>query len=134
MQQICKDMKENPYRVLAECLLPKEIVDNFELVDVTVSSDCIDAYLDERKIVPDGYQSSDLVPNGFTEAQSIRDFPVQGKKMTLHVRRRRWIKMPEKTNVVKDWQLVAEGTRYSKEFAAFLKGMLGQIPDYGPLS
>ncbi len=35
---------------------------------------------------------------------------------------------------VKALDIVAEGTRFSKEFAAFLKGMLGQIPDYGPLS
>ncbi|MCF0177264.1 MAG: hypothetical protein HUJ90_01455 [Bacteroidales bacterium] len=126
--------KKNPYYVLAECLLPEEIVENFDLIDVRVGAETVDVYLDEKCIVPDGYQESDLRPNGFAEATEIRDFPLRGKKMTFHVRRRRWLKMPEKTNVVKDWQLVAEGTRHSKEFAAFLKGMLGEIPDYGPLA
>ena len=127
-------MQENPYRVLAECLLPDEVVNNFDLIDVNVASNSIDVYLDEKKIVPEGYEESELVPNGFTESTTMRDFPLRGKKMTFHIRRRRWLKMPERINVVKDWQLVAEGTRHSKEFAAFLKGLLGEIPNYGPLS
>jgi hypothetical protein len=36
-------------------------------------------------------------------------------------------------SVSKDWDLVARGTRHSKEFADFLKGLPGEIPDYGPL-
>ncbi len=127
-------MQENPYRVLAECLLPDEVVNNFDLIDVKVEANSIDVYLDEKKIVPEGYEESELVPNGFTESTTMRDFPLRGKKMTFHIRRRRWLKMPERSNVVKDWQLVAEGTRHSKEFAAFLKGLLGEIPNYGPLS
>jgi len=82
-------MSENPYRVLAECLLPREVAENFELIDVIITEDSIDAYLDERNIIPEGYTPSELVPNGYTETQCIRDFPIQGKKMTLHVRRRR---------------------------------------------
>ena len=35
---------------------------------------------------------------------------------------------------VKRWDIVAEGTRISKKFAAFLKDMLGQVPDHGSLS
>ena len=37
-------------------------------------------------------------------------------------------------NVSTDWALVQAGTRYSVEFAAFFKGLLGQIPDYVPLA
>lgn len=127
-------MSKDPYRVLAESLLPREIAENFELINVIVTGDSIEAYLDERNILPEGYTSLDLEPNGYTEAQRIRDFPVQGRKMTLHVRRRRWLKLPERTNVVRDWQLVAPGTRLSKEFAAFLKEALGDVPHYGSLA
>ena len=127
-------MSENPYRVLAECLLPREVAENFELIDVIITEDSIDAYLDERNIIPEGYTASELVPNGYTETQCIRDFPIQGKKMTLHIRRRGWLKMPEKKNVVKDRHLVAEGTRLSKDFAAFLKEMLGDAPHHGSLA
>ena len=54
--------------------------------------------------------------------------------MTFHVKRRRWVETETGKSVSKRWDIVAEGTRFSKEFAAFLKDMLGQIPDYGPLS
>jgi hypothetical protein len=37
-------------------------------------------------------------------------------------------------SVWKDWDLVAQGIRQSKGFAALLKGLLGEIPDYGPLA
>ena len=57
-----------------------------------------------------------------------------GRKMSFHVKRRRWIEVETGKSVSRRWDLVAEGTRFSKEFAAFLKDMLGQIPDYGPLS
>jgi hypothetical protein len=30
--------------------------------------------------------------------------------------------------------MVAKGTRYSKEFATFLKEFLGYIPDYGQIA
>ena len=35
-------MSENPYRVLAECLLPREVAENFELIDVIITEDSID--------------------------------------------------------------------------------------------
>ena len=54
--------------------------------------------------------------------------------MSFHVKRRRWVDATASKSVSRQWDLVAEGTRFSKEFAAFLKGLLGQIPDYGPLS
>ena len=51
----------------------------------------------------------------------------------LHIRRRRWKDAGGKS-VSKDWQMVAKGTRYSKEFATFLKEFLGYIPDYGQIA
>jgi hypothetical protein len=117
---------EDAYRLLAQCFLPSEMVDSFDIVNVHISKKDIDIYLDEKMLVPEGYSRDELQPNGFTETTHIQDFPMRDKHVTLHVRRRRWLKLPENKNVVKDWQLVAEGTRLSKDFAAFLKGLLGQ--------
>ena len=71
------------------------------------------------------------VKNGFLPESRITDFPIRDKRATLIVRRRRW--KDEKTGeiVSNDYELVAKGTRHSKEFAAFLKGVLGSIPDSG---
>lgn len=127
--------KNNPYVQLAMLVLPPEVSASFELVRVEVESvvdgTMLHIYLDEYNRPPSG--KGKLRPNGFYPESIIRDFPIRDQKVSLHVRRRRWLDDHD-TSVSTDWTLVERGTRYSKEFAAFLKGMLGQIPDYGPLS
>jgi hypothetical protein len=129
---------ENPYVKLFQLILPVDIALFFDFVDVreeTVTDRReLHLYLDEKPIVPTGYKSTDLSPNGFYEGGSIQDFPIRDRRVHLHVRRRRWLDNSTGKSVSKDWDLVAQGTRHSKEFAAFLKGLLGEIPDYGPLS
>lgn len=63
---------------------------------------------------------------GFTEETVLNDFPVRDRKLVLHIRRRRWI-TPDGRNVVLDVypRLVAQGTRFSEEFAQFLKKKFG---------
>ena len=72
-------------------------------------------YLDEKEIQPDGH--TDLMPNGSFPVSCINDFPIRDRRTILHVRRR-W-KDQDGKSYSKDWQLVAEGTRHSVEFAAF---------------
>ena len=83
-------------------------------------------YLDERDRREKEWH--DLQPNGFTERRVINDFPLRELKVSLHVRRRRW-KAEDGSNIILDHiPLAAEGTSYSAEFAAFLKGMVGYLP------
>tara|TARA_R110001606_G_scaffold289158_1_gene437192 strand:- start:246 stop:446 length:201 start_codon:yes stop_codon:yes gene_type:complete len=56
----------------------------------------------------------------FTEA-SVQDFPIRGKNVFLHIIRRRWLNESTKKIVIRDWQLVAKGTRITSEFTVFLK-------------
>ena len=127
-------MEKNPYIELAECLLPEEMVEYFEVVKVEKTSETLDVTLEERDNGVGGYNPGELRPNGFYGESLVRDYPVRGRKMTFHIKRRRWVETATGKSVSRRWDLVAEGTRFSKEFAAFLKDMLGQIPDYGPLS
>ena len=127
-------MEKNPYIELAECLLPEEMMECFEVVKVEKTPQTLDVTLEERDKGVEGYTCGSLRPNGFYEESTVRDYPVRGRKMTFHVKRRRWVEISTGKSVSKRWDIVAEGTRFSKEFAAFLKDMLGQIPDYGPLS
>lgn len=86
----------------------------------------IHLYFDERdnRTKEDG--TLDYKPKGFTEETVLNDFPVRDKKLVLHIRRRRWI-TPEGNNVVLDVypRLVAKGTKFSEEFAGFLKKKFG---------
>lgn len=70
--------------------------------------------------------TSDYSPKGFTEETILNDFPVRDKKLVLHIRRRRWL-TPDGKSVVLDVypELVARGTRFSNEFASFLKKKFG---------
>ena len=42
--------------------------------------------------------------------------------------------VPRKNVVLNLYSLAADGTSYSEEFAAFLKEVVGYLPDNGPLS
>jgi len=127
-------MKENAYIQLLSFILPPEMSTFFDLVSVSEDyligegNAMLHLHLDEKDLAPEGRK--DLKPNGFYETMQINDFPIRDKKVMLHVRRRRWIDAQGKS-VSRDWDLVAQGTRLSKEFAAFLKEYLGYDPSNG---
>lgn len=119
------------YRSLAQMFLPNELLDYFDVVDFSeelTGKEIMNGYpekilhihLDEKEI-PYG---EGCRPNGFTEEKIVSDFPIRDRQTVLHVRRRRWIN-PEGHNEVLDYGelLGADGTKYSREFAAFLKGI-----------
>ena len=99
-------------------VLPKEIVSSFDLVDLQETGGTLHLYFDECNIVPAEYSALSLLPNGFYEVSTLKDFPLRDKKVFLYLRRRRWID-GEGKSYSRQWDLTAEGTRYSKEFASF---------------
>jgi hypothetical protein len=113
---------------LAKVVLPKEIVDYFELLDIRKEAEELHFYLDKLNIIPNDYVGLSLSSNGFYQESIIKDFPIRDKKVLLHVRRR-WIDQTEKS-YSREWDLAASGTRYSKEFASFLKEVFGYDPKY----
>ncbi len=112
---------ENAYKKLLGYILPSDFTENLDFVDVRDERRgeemILHLYLDEKEMRPDGRE--DLCPNGFYPESCINDFPIRDYRTILHVRRRRWKDAEGKTHS-KDWQLVAQGTRHSVEFAAFL--------------
>jgi hypothetical protein len=118
---------------LVKYVLPSEFVDYFELKSIGEASETLHLYLEEGDIIPVEYRSLNLSSNGFYEESTIKDFPLRDKKVVLHVRRRRWIDSAGKS-YSRSWDLTAEGTRYSKGFAYFLKAAFGYLPDTSPIS
>ena len=59
---------------------------------------------------------------GFYPPSTIHDFPLRGKSLILQVRRRRWQDLDTGNPYMRDWDVVAKGTRLTAEFASFLKG------------
>lgn len=118
---------------LVKYVLPVELVDYFDLIHLEEIGETLHIHLDELNIIPENYARLELYPNGFYAESTLKDFPLRDRKVVLHVRRRRWI-YDQGKSYSRDWDLVAEGTRYSKEFASFLKEAFGYLPDSIPIS
>lgn len=121
--------------MLASLVLPPSILDFFDVTGMDVEvvdpkpgdfyTQVVHIYLDEKDNRTDKFK--ELRPNGFTEPTAIEDFPIRDRKMVLHVRRRRWLDKENHNVIINPYPLVHEGTRYSGEFAAFLKEMYGDL-------
>lgn len=118
---------------LARLVLPKEILDYFDIVEIETEESDIDAmsmtiHLDERM---NAYlqKSDEFESKGFMEPVSVTDFPIRDHKVILVLRRRRWKNLETGETFVDRICVTESGTRYSKEFAAFLKETYGDIPD-----
>lgn len=103
---------------LARLFMPEEVIDHFDIVRFKEDKEeeRLDLYLDEKYAEPE----PDCESKGFREAQVIRDFPIRGKAVYLHVRRRKWM-LPDGSIFSKTYDLTHLGTRITKEFATFLK-------------
>jgi len=62
-----------------------------------------------------------LIAHGFHNEITIQDFPLRGKTVLLHIKRRRWFDKTSKKIVQRDWNLVAIGSRMTSDFADLLK-------------
>lgn len=125
----------NLYEGLIQYFLPEGVLNFFELTAFCESTRDIDSpynkrlelYLDERDNRTE--DMTDLKPNGFTEPKHILDYPIRGRETVLHIRRRRWLDKDGKSFVIpleKTMKIVYPQTRYSEEFATFLKVADGQ--------
>ena len=112
--------------VLAQLILPLEILSNFEVVGLEEDSSLIRIYLDES-VKAEYKENPDIGSKFVCDSVTIRDFPIRNKGVDLIVRRRRWYDKENNRYFSDTYHLKAEGTRYSKEFAAFLK-VYGDAP------
>lgn len=112
--------------LLLQYLLPDELPEYFELVEIKEREvEELSLYLDEKKIIPPELKNKQVVSHGFTDPINIQDFPLRGKRVYLVVRRRKWKDKLTGEIFSRKWNITARGTSYSKEFAAFLKEILG---------
>ena len=112
-------------RKLLTLLMPEGLLEYFDILEVDQIEDSLHIYLDEKNIVPTGYQDQKLASKGFLPSTEISDFPIRGQKVTLHIRRRRWTVLDSGEIITRDWNLVHEGARMTTEFGFFLKKVFG---------
>jgi hypothetical protein len=106
---------------LLKLLLPEIIVEYFELTCYKKGEEILHLYLKEINSIPKEYSQSKLSSKGFFDEITVQDFPIRGHQVYLHITRRRWLNEDTGQVVYRDWNLVADGTRVTQEFASFLK-------------
>ncbi len=115
---------------LLEMILPEGILNDFEITgfekgnsDKYIYDKTLTIYLEEKKIIPSEYTAHIYKASGFMEPRLIEDYPIRNMIVTLSVKRRRWdVLFDGKTlKVTRDLTILAQGTRMSAEYAAFLK-------------
>ena len=122
-------MEQSQLSALAQIVLPSALLDYFSITKVESTPSEVHIHLDENV---NSELSSDIhfESKGFMEAAQITDFPIRDHKVILFIRRRRWtdVRTGKSFSIPIDLEVTAKGTRYSKEFAAFLKETYGDIP------
>jgi hypothetical protein len=112
---------DSSFNGLIKLLLPIYIVDYFELTLIKQEDEILHLYLEELNKLPSEYSQDKLQSKGFFDSIIVQDFPIREYKVYLHIKRRRWMNLSSNKVVFRDWNLVAQGTRYTQEFASFLK-------------
>lgn len=125
-------MKEGLSEELLALFLPEGILDYFSIVSYTkttsgkrIYKQHLELTLEEKDIIPSEYKSYPYKSCGFMEFRTIDDYPIRNMLVKLKVRRRRWEVTidSEKKKISRNWEVIAQGTRMSEEYAAFLKGI-----------
>lgn len=122
-------MDEKYLYQLAELVLPRELLLYFSIVKIETSPTLFRFYLDE-KMETDLSNDINFESKGFMDSVEVTDFPIRDHKVILVLRRRRWLdtRTGKSFSLPLNIDIVASGTRYSKEFGAFLKETYGDIP------
>ena len=114
-------MSSDPLLAIAELLLPKALIEYFDLTNHKGQAEEIHFYFKENNNTPAEFKDQKLTSKGGFAEATRQDLPIRGKQVFLHITRRRWINETMGKAVSRDWGLVAKGIRMTKEFVTFLK-------------
>ena len=108
---------------LIKLFLPEFLVDHFDFQRSELKGGILHLYFEEKNVPPVEFSSRILISKGFHQEITLQDFPLRGKQVYLHIKRRRWTDKTNNEIVQRDWNLVAKGSRLTEEFATFLKAI-----------
>ncbi len=115
--------------------LPPGSLDYFEVKDLKIIEgeekyeglygfdDHYKIILEEKQVLPNQpsiHKGKHIRTKGYSE-KVIEDFPIRGRKTSLIFRRRKWQVDGEKTIVMREIEISAEGVKYTKEFSFFFE-------------
>ena len=112
-------MSEN--LALLKLVVPEILFEYFEVTKQETKATEIHLYFEEINDTTFLPINRKVHSKGFYKESVVQDFPLRGKSVYLHIKRRKWEDIKTKEIVSRDWKMVATGTRMTSEFATFLK-------------
>lgn len=107
---------------LLKLILPEFLLEHFAYnKSVSQGEEELHLYFSEINTPPKEYAKDLLESKGFYDEITIQDFPLRGRYVYMHLKRRRWLNKTTGKVVSRNWDVVAKGTRMTAEFASFLK-------------
>jgi hypothetical protein len=107
-------------------IFPKELVEYFDIVsiqelgNVKAKEDYYEVIFEENPVMPEGVNVLEYESKGFF-SKIVQDFPLRGRAVFLEIKRRRWRHKQTGAEISKDFSFLAEGSKFTKELADFLK-------------
>ena len=123
------DNKKVSYENLLRLILPGEIFEFFDVIKVDAYEKEVHLFVDEKNVLPYGFNKGEYQSKGFYPEAIIQDYPLRDKAVFIHARRRKWQNVLTSEILSNNFNLTEKGTRYSPGFASFLKGILGFVPN-----
>ncbi len=119
------------YQELLKLIVPKEITDNFELIEIVERTNMITLSFEElASRIPKPLRGKEVVLDGYLNQLELQTFPLKDKTVYIALRRRRWKEKGDtKQSYSNTYELHIEGMKTTKEFGAFLKEEFGLQPD-----
>lgn len=111
---------EKELRELIKLVLPKELLEHFNIKKVKSKGKRIEIEAEEKNNPP--IVKGRVQSKGFYPAKEVEDFPIRGKSCVLRIRRRKWIEEGREGILKREIKLVHRGTRLVLDFAFFFKG------------
>ncbi|SIR72832.1 transposase, partial [Chryseobacterium sp. RU33C] len=75
---------------LLKLLLPEFLVEHFDILKAEPHDAELHIYFEEKSNLPDEFKERLLESKGFLPEIIVDDYPLRGKIVKLHVKRRRW--------------------------------------------
>ena len=79
------------YINLLKLVLSELLVTHFDLASNSTKDKVLHLYFEEKKDIPEEFSTGIIVSHGFHKEITIQDFPLRGKTVYLHIKRRRWL-------------------------------------------
>ncbi|WP_435136791.1 ISAon1 family transposase N-terminal region protein [Formosa sp. A9] len=78
----------DPYINLLKVFLPEPLITHFDIAKHEINKDILHLYFEEKHDIPKEFSSEIIISHGFHKAITVQDFPVRGKNVYLHIKRR----------------------------------------------